>query len=232
MNRPDPLAAATTQLTRAVCAGSAYVLLPAAHARALLAQLDPTCPSPPTQTRARPRFAYGTTVRRLTAAVAAQDLPAVLNDAERALTVIHRAAHQRPMLLLPLDDITRVLLDLRATTTDTRDLQELHAAYRALQPVRPTQTPPELTRDLWRALVRPTEPGATERATWVADILGILRCVLRPPGTRAYFERPRATLGGRSPRDHLGEDWEPNDPAALDIHALARTDARTTRSAP
>jgi hypothetical protein len=42
-------------------------------------------------------------------------------------------------------------------------------------------------------------------------------------GMRRWWERPRTPLGGRSPRDALGPVWDPDDPAAEAVAALARS---------
>ncbi len=41
-------------------------------------------------------------------------------------------------------------------------------------------------------------------------------------GMRRWWERPRSALEGRSPRGVLGDDWDPDDPAALAVADLAR----------
>jgi hypothetical protein len=41
-------------------------------------------------------------------------------------------------------------------------------------------------------------------------------------GIRRWWERPRAALEGRSPREALGDEWDPNEPAALAVADLAR----------
>ena len=40
-------------------------------------------------------------------------------------------------------------------------------------------------------------------------------------GIRRWFERPRAQLGGRSPRAELGPDWSPDGDAATRLRTLA-----------
>jgi hypothetical protein len=40
-------------------------------------------------------------------------------------------------------------------------------------------------------------------------------------GMRRWWERPRTTLGGRSPRAALGLDWDPEGPVAQTIARLA-----------
>lgn len=42
-------------------------------------------------------------------------------------------------------------------------------------------------------------------------------------GMRRWWERPRSTLEGRSPRGTLGDDWDPDDPSALAVADLARS---------
>ena len=40
-------------------------------------------------------------------------------------------------------------------------------------------------------------------------------------GLRRWWERPRTALDGRSPREALGRDWDPDEPAARAVAALA-----------
>jgi hypothetical protein len=42
-------------------------------------------------------------------------------------------------------------------------------------------------------------------------------------GLRRWWDRPRSTLGGRTPREALGREWDPDGPAALAVGQLAHT---------
>jgi hypothetical protein len=51
-----------------------------------------------------------------------------------------------------------------------------------------------------------------------ADLAGSYNAI----GLRRWWERPRSALDGRSPRQALGSDWDPEAPAARSVAALAR----------
>jgi hypothetical protein len=51
----------------------------------------------------------------------------------------------------------------------------------------------------------------------VADLAGAYNA----SGIRRWFERPRAQLDGRSPRQFLGDDWRVDDEWASRVRALA-----------
>jgi hypothetical protein len=50
-----------------------------------------------------------------------------------------------------------------------------------------------------------------------ADLSGSYNAI----GLRRWWERPRSTLEGRSPREALGSDWDPDVPAARTVATLA-----------
>jgi uncharacterized protein (DUF2384 family) len=56
-------------------------------------------------------------------------------------------------------------------------------------------------------------------ATVVADLLG----TYNEPGVRRWFDRPRAPLGDRSPREVLQGEWSPEDEGPRAVRALARS---------
>jgi hypothetical protein len=51
-----------------------------------------------------------------------------------------------------------------------------------------------------------------------ADLAGSYNAI----GLRRWWERPRSALDGRSPRQALGSDWDPEGQAARSVAALAR----------
>jgi hypothetical protein len=62
---------------------------------------------------------------------------------------------------------------------------------------------------------------AAARLHWLALVASDLAGAYNELGIRRWFERPRAQLGGRSPRQALGTDWDPSDPGAGQVRALA-----------
>jgi len=61
------------------------------------------------------------------------------------------------------------------------------------------------------------------RIHWLALVLADLGGAYNDFGMRRWFERKRTQLGGRSPREVLGSDWDPVDPDVEQVRALAAT---------
>lgn len=59
------------------------------------------------------------------------------------------------------------------------------------------------------------------RAHFVALVTADLAGSYNAVGVRRWWGRPRSTLDGRSPREALGEEWDPDSIAALRVAALA-----------
>jgi hypothetical protein len=59
------------------------------------------------------------------------------------------------------------------------------------------------------------------RIHWLALVLADLGGAYNDFGMRRWFERKRTQLGGRSPREVLGSDWDPADPDVEQVRALA-----------
>jgi len=59
------------------------------------------------------------------------------------------------------------------------------------------------------------------RAHWLALVVADLAGSYNEIGIRRWFERPRAQLDGRSPRQALDEDWRPEDSGAQRVRDLA-----------
>lgn len=70
---------------------------------------------------------------------------------------------------------------------------------------------------------RNTPQAVAERLHWLAMVVADLAGAYNDFGIRRWFERPRTQLGGRSPRQTLGEDWAVDDEAAQQVRALACT---------
>ena len=67
-----------------------------------------------------------------------------------------------------------------------------------------------------------TVPDAiADRIHFVALVTSDLAGSYNEFGLRRWWDRPRATLGGRSPRAVLGSDWSPDDEEAASVAALA-----------
>ena len=59
------------------------------------------------------------------------------------------------------------------------------------------------------------------RVHWLALAVSDLAGAYNELGIRRWFERPRAQLGGRAPRQALGTDWDPASPGAVQVRSLA-----------
>lgn len=59
------------------------------------------------------------------------------------------------------------------------------------------------------------------RAHWLALVAADLAGSYNPIGVRRWFDRPRAQLDNRSPRQAMGEGWSPDDGAAQRVRDLA-----------
>lgn len=68
---------------------------------------------------------------------------------------------------------------------------------------------------------RSTPQAVAERLHWLAMVVADLSGAYNNFGIRRWFERPRAQLGGLSPREALGEHWRVDDPGAERVRALA-----------
>jgi len=68
---------------------------------------------------------------------------------------------------------------------------------------------------------RETPQLIAERLHWLAMVVADLAGAYNALGMRRWFERPRAQLGSKSPRQILGDDWRANDDAAGRVRALA-----------
>lgn len=68
---------------------------------------------------------------------------------------------------------------------------------------------------------RTVPDGVAARAHWLALVVADLAGSYNLIGVRRWFERPRAQLGGRSPRQALGDGWTPDQPSAGDVRDLA-----------
>ncbi len=51
--------------------------------------------------------------------------------------------------------------------------------------------------------------GAAARAQWLTGVVSDLSGTYSSTGIRAWFDRPRSQLEGRSPCEVLGDDWGP-----------------------
>ena len=68
---------------------------------------------------------------------------------------------------------------------------------------------------------RSTPQEVAERLHWLALVVADLAGAYNDYGMRRWFERPRAQLGGKSPRQLLGRRWSVDGEATARVRALA-----------
>ena len=68
---------------------------------------------------------------------------------------------------------------------------------------------------------RATPDEVADRLHWLALVVADLAGAYNHHGIRRWFERPRAQLQGRSPRQALGDAWSPDNTAAHQLRMLA-----------
>jgi hypothetical protein len=68
---------------------------------------------------------------------------------------------------------------------------------------------------------RVTPDAIATQLHWLAMLVSDLAGAYNHLGMRRWFDRPRAQLKGKSPRDALGSDWHPDDAIAMQVRALA-----------
>jgi hypothetical protein len=73
----------------------------------------------------------------------------------------------------------------------------------------------------YAAGARSVPDGVAARIHYVALVTSDLAGSYNAFGLRRWWDRPRAPLGGRSPRAALGRDWSPDGPAAVAVAELA-----------
>jgi hypothetical protein len=68
---------------------------------------------------------------------------------------------------------------------------------------------------------RPWPDDIAARLHWLAMVVGDLKGGYNDFGVRRWFERPRPQLRGRSPKQVLGDSWDPDAKAATRVRELA-----------
>ena len=79
----------------------------------------------------------------------------------------------------------------------------------------------ESTLRRYSSASRVTPQPVAERLHWLAMVVADLSGAYNTFGIRRWFERPRTQLGGRSPRQMLGIEWQVDDQGAARVRALA-----------
>ncbi len=68
---------------------------------------------------------------------------------------------------------------------------------------------------------RDTPLATADRLHWIAMVVADLSGAYNGLGIRRWFDRPRALLGGKSPRTALGRRWDSESEGARKVRALA-----------
>jgi len=116
-----------------------------------------------------------------------------------------------------LDDLAQVLEDSPNPDTEWRSMREVFGddVLASLVEVSPSS----LRR--YAAAERTTPDEIAAKLHWLAMVVSDLAGGYNALGMRRWFERPRAQLAGKSPRQALGTGWQPHDTAARAVRKLA-----------
>jgi len=75
----------------------------------------------------------------------------------------------------------------------------------------------------YASTVREAPDDVAGRMHWLAKVVGQLRGAYNDAGIRRWFERPRAQLQGRAPKEFLRQSWTPDQPEVEAVLRLARS---------
>jgi hypothetical protein len=101
-----------------------------------------------------------------------------------------------------------------------RELRQLRQTFELDQLARLLGTS-EVSLRRYLAGSRDVPDAVAARAHWLALVVADLGGAYNQIGVRRWFERPRAQLDGRSPREALGANWTPDGAPATSIQDLA-----------
>jgi hypothetical protein len=118
--------------------------------------------------------------------------------------------------------IARLDGQLLESPVPERELRELLRVYDAADLASLIGTSPASLRR-YSAASRPVPDPVAGRIHVVALVTSDLAGSYNQFGLRRWWGRPRAALGGRSPREILAGAWDPDGPQAGRVAALART---------
>lgn len=99
---------------------------------------------------------------------------------------------------------------LRASPLPAREFRQLFEIFDVDQLARLIGTSPVSLRR-YAAGTRAVPDQVAARVHWLALVVSDLAGAYNQIGVRRWFERPRSQLDGRSPRDVLGNGWQPDD---------------------
>ena len=150
-------------------------------------------------------------LREIARAAAAQGIGM---DAALALLQRDLPPARLATLIARLDDA------LSQSPMPDRELRELRRTFELDQMADLLGTSPVSLRR-YLGGTRTVPDGVAARAHWLALVVADLAGSYNLIGVRRWFDRPRAQLGGRSPRQALGDSWMPDQPSAGDVRDLA-----------
>jgi len=109
---------------------------------------------------------------------------------------------------------------LIASPLPERELRELGSLF-DLDDLADLLGTSEVSLRRYAAGARTIPDELAERLHWLALVVGDLAGAYNEIGIRRWFERPRSALGGLSPRQALGREWQPNEPMPEEVRRLA-----------
>lgn len=126
-------------------------------------------------------------------------------------------SHQ--VLLATLRQLAEALEDSPVPNTEARELASVFGWELLSDLVH--SSPASLRR--YASTVRVAPDDVAGRMHWLAKVVGHLRGAYNDAGIRRWFERPRAQLQGRPPREFLLQPWTPDQPEVQAVWSLARS---------
>lgn len=118
-----------------------------------------------------------------------------------------------------VDEIVNVLDDSPSPATEWASMREVFGDEVLSRLVGVA----EVSLRRYASAARGTPQDVAERLHWLAMVVADLAGGYNEFGIRRWFERPRAQLDGRTPRELLGERWHPDDKSARRVRVLAET---------
>jgi uncharacterized protein (DUF2384 family) len=135
-----------------------------------------------------------------------------------ALTILEGSrARSAAVLADRISDLSRSLTD---SPMPDRELDQLLGTY-GREPLIDLLGISEASLRRYVARERSVPDIVAARAHVLALVTADLSGSYNAIGVRRWWERPRSALGGRSPREVLGTDWDPDSSAARGVAALA-----------
>jgi hypothetical protein len=131
---------------------------------------------------------------------------------------VRGAAHTPRAMSAAIRELAEALADSPAPLHEAREMLGVFGPERLAALVGSSQA--SLRR--YASGLRAVPDRVAARLHLLAQIVAELRGAYNETGVRRWFERPRTQLDGREPQQLLSGDWDPDEPNARRVLALAR----------